>query len=512
MAKESIDQELTKRSRERRIAWGIAVVFVVSTLLQAFWMDRRQGYGYVQSLLYFGLVHLNVILIMFLVFLVSRNLIKAYLLRRSGRLGSSLRWRLVTSLLAFSLLPSIVLFSGSSYVIRQGFDRWFSGQVSTALDDAQKISTVHYDGIEQNLEFYSKKGQKFFTNAKRRPDQVDLERLLDDYPIQAAEVYLDFSSPPLRKLRSSLQDWAVPRAAVDSLARAFKGENFSLIRQYGDGDLVQEFSPFKWGDAFEGGTGVLVVSQNVPLGLKTRITDLQTAFSGYSRTMVFKNKLKANYTLVLLTLFVLVLFVVSWFGLLIAKSITDPVAELMKATEAFREGRWLYRIPMPRPEDRPKSQQWHGMGSDLGVLQQAFNQMAEEVGRRGRQLEEANGQLISIVRELEDRERYLEILISSIRRGVLVLDPGGFVQRVNQEALSFSSLDHNGEINLSEWAVGKKWNEVFSNFSNPEEVLHFIEEVRQLGGRPIDRIFELLCVFEEVELEFEVSLNIHFIF
>ena len=148
-------KERAKRLRERRVAYGITIVFILSTLLQAFLTNKKESYGFVQSILFFGLIHLNVIIIMFLVFLVSRNLIKAYLVWRTGALGSSLRWKLVTSLMAFSILPSVLLFAGSSYVIRQGFDRWFSGQVFKALEDAQAITDVHYNGLQENLNFFT---------------------------------------------------------------------------------------------------------------------------------------------------------------------------------------------------------------------------------------------------------------------------------------------------------------------------------------------------------------------
>ena len=69
-----------------------------------------------------------------------------------------------------------------------------------------------------------------------------------------------------------------------------------------------------------------------------------------------------------------------------------------------------------------------GTNPDLEILKSAFNLMAEEVGTRGKKLEE-------VVINLEARERYLETLLSSIRRGVVVLDTEGKIQRINKEAL-----------------------------------------------------------------------------
>ena len=473
--------EVRKRKREQRVALFVTFVFIVSTLFQALVTGKKQGYGLFDSLLYFSMLHLNVILIMFLVFLVSRNLIKAYLLRRTGKLGSSLRWKMVTSLLAFSLLPSILLFAGSTYVIRQGFDRWFGNQVAKALDDAQSITKVHYDGIEDNLNFYSKRITEMFRAWNRLPERAEVAQIKRNFPVEAVEVYFDLIHPPLRNLKEDIPDWAVPKAAVESLQRAFDGEAFLLIRQYGDGDLVQRYTPIRVGAEH---SIVLVLSQTVPLGLKTRISELETAFAGYQKTRFLKDSLKKNYTLILLTLFVLILFVVSWFGLYIARSVTDPVAELMKATEAFRDGHWDYRIPTSMPQSLQDT------GADLEVLKAAFNLMAEEVGRRGHQLEDANGQLISLVRELEDRERYLEILLSSIRRGVLVLDPGGKIRRINTEALQFGIADEVPKENPTQF-LGWDWRKIFSNLGTNDEAKNWLTEATVRRGQPVDKIFEI---------------------
>lgn len=480
-----LSDETKKRRREQRVAWVLTLGFIISTLLQALITGKKQGYAFFDSLLYFALLHLNVILIMLLVFLVSRNLIKAYLLRKTGKLGTSLRWKMVSSLLVFSLLPSILLFASSSYVIRKGFDRWFGNQVAKALDDAQAITKVHYDGIENNLLFFANRIDADFKKKDTPVSVADVEKILKNFPVGAVEIYRNLLGPPIRRLKDGAADWSVPRAATESLQRAFSGEDFDLIRQYGDGDLVQRFVSLR--PPGEARPIILVLSENVPLGLKTRIAELETGFAAYKKTRLLKDSLKKNYTLILLTLLMLILFTVSWFGLHIARSVTEPVAELMKATEAFRDGRWDYRIPSPL---QPTPQSLQESGADLEVLKAAFNLMAEEVGRRGRQLEEANGQLISLVRELEDRERYLEILLSSIRRGVLVLDPTGHIRRLNSEALRFAAdLGVHGQNPAA--YLGQDWRNLFTNFFSVEEAETWLSEIAQRSGNPEDRICEV---------------------
>lgn len=496
-----VSPETKKRRRERRIALFLMLVFLVTTSLQVFFTDRAQEFGFEQSLLYFALLYLNVILIMFLVFLVSRNLIRAYLARKSGTLGGGLRWRLVSSLLAFSMLPSIVLFVASSAVIRQGFDRWFGEQVSSALEDSQTITEVHYKGIEQNLEFFANRVSESLVEAQTWPDEKGLKGILEQYPIEAAEIYTSLLEAPEKKLGEGIPQWKIPRASSESLEKAFEGSSFHLIRKFGEGDLLQFFLPITLDSEPEDSgmlgfrakdTRILVLSYTVPLGLKTRIAKLKQSFVGYQQTKLLKDSLKTNYTLILLTFFVFIVFVVSWFGLYIARSIIEPVSELLKGTEAFREGKWDYRIETnlgSKKSDGPTA------GADLEVLKSAFNLMAEEVGQKSRQIEEANAQLVSLVRDLEERERYLENILSSIRRGVAVVSPNFNVQRVNVEALAFSTKNSSGTASDEVWtpeeAVGRAWAEIFPDLANQEEVKQWLRNAEALRGQSVEQIFEL---------------------
>jgi two-component system nitrogen regulation sensor histidine kinase NtrY len=472
-------EEKKKRKREIRVAVLIAIVFVISVISQTLLRERDSGYGFFQSLVYFAFLHLNVILIMLLVFLVSRNLIKGYLDRRSGKLGSSLRWKMVTSLVGFSLLPSILLFVGSTSVIRQGFDQWFGGQVAGVLSDAQAVVQLHYEDIESDLNFYSGSLARE-TAHKSSVNEEWIVSQVQHYPLYALEFYSSTLEPPLKAVGEGVDVNEVPRASLESLSRAFEGENFKLIRRIGFRDLVQQFVPIH----MSGRVQVLVLSQSVPLAMKTRMNELESAFASYQQTRKIKNTLKLNYTLILLTLFLLTMFVVSWFGLYVTKQVTDPVADLMKATEAFRVGDWDYRIPLALQATKTQSQ-----APDLEILKAAFNLMSEEVARRGQKLESANERLMSLVKELEERERYLETLLSSIRRGVVVLDSQRIIQRINKEALGFST-DHYKD-NDTGTLLGKSWDEVFYGLCSPEDSKAWFEEMEFKEGRSVDRIFEL---------------------
>lgn len=476
-------EELRNKRRERRVLYVVFVLFVIVSFAQAFLSESEQSAGFLSNLFYFLLLNLNVVVFGLLAFLVIRNLVKAYVAQKRGGLGMSLRWRIISSLLAFTIIPALLLFVGSSYVVRQGFDRWFNVSVGEALENANEISRVHYEEKTQHLLFF---GEKIRVEAERdnRVQQSDLRKWLESYPLQAIEYYPSFVAKPKRVINESIQSWRIPPAAVESLQNALKGDGYRLTRHVSGGDLVQVFIPIYLKDQ----RSILVLSDVVPLGLKTKIETLNARFEDYLSISQLKGKLKGNYTLILLSMFVLILFVITWFGLYLANSLTAPVLELIKGTQAFREGRYDYRIPVEIPL-KAKSLD-DSVKADLEVLKSSFNLMADEVGRRGGKLQEANAQLMSLVSDLEERERYLETLLSNIRRGVLVLDTEGKVLRVNSEAFLLSEMASKDPLDQQK-LVGLHWTESFSHFAPVEEVEQWLDLIRKQRGKKQDRIFEV---------------------
>src|SRR4051812_33965248 len=106
------------------IAVLLAIVFLANFALRL--SKLSSTLPFVSSILFFGIINLNLILLAVLVFLIFRNLSKLFLERRRGLLGSKLKTKLVLSFLTLSIVPTVVLFVISSLYINSTFDKWFS--------------------------------------------------------------------------------------------------------------------------------------------------------------------------------------------------------------------------------------------------------------------------------------------------------------------------------------------------------------------------------------------------
>lgn len=472
--------EKLKRRREKRAALLAAVVLILSVAIHAFVERKSENHRLVESLTYLSVIYFYIFVGVFLFILLARNLIKAYIERKSGQLGASLKWKIVFSLVTFSLLPSVVFFIGATALIRSGFEQYFGERVASALEDSEAIVKTHYDRIHRDMDLMASQTAKLLKQDARVPTKNKRQRsqsktasaqsnaIFNALPLSRLEIYRS----PKQKPELFTHFEKLPPTDADLVSRAFKGESFRQTSRFSEGDLIQRFQPFNTAS----GVNVLVLSQSVPLALYTRMEELKSTLVVYRETRTLKNSLKTQYSVVLLVLFVLVLFIVTWFGIYITREITDPVMELLEATNAFRSGKWDFRI-----KNVGNINPSRGMTADLELLKSSFNLMAEEVGTRGKKLEE-------VVMNLEGRERYLETLLSSIRRGVVVLNPEGKVQRINREALELliPDVQNPNPENLRD----SYWNESFK-ISPKERFEDFLRAVKIKRGQHLDQVFEV---------------------
>src|SRR5207249_3432751 len=128
--------EVRRRRREGWIIAGIIVAVVLLAIAQ-FRLPQSLGSGSLGTdAILIGLINVNLILLVLLVFLVGRNIAKLVFERRRRIMGAHLRTRLVVAFVAIALLPATLLFLVGLVFVGNSIERWFNGQVERALEGA----------------------------------------------------------------------------------------------------------------------------------------------------------------------------------------------------------------------------------------------------------------------------------------------------------------------------------------------------------------------------------------
>ena len=94
------------------------------------------------------LVYLDVVGLVVLTLLLSRNLIKAYFEKRHRMFGSGFRTKLIAAFIGFSLVPTVLLAVVASGVINEVMKVWFNNHVEEVLKDSKELATLYHERQE----------------------------------------------------------------------------------------------------------------------------------------------------------------------------------------------------------------------------------------------------------------------------------------------------------------------------------------------------------------------------
>jgi len=136
-------RERRKRKREMILIVLLSVLMVGLTVAEFQLTQLSSTLPFVNSIFFFGLLNVNIIILVALVWLIFRNIGKLFIERRRKILGARLKTKLVIAFLGFSIIPTLVLFVISAMYINSSFDKWFSLKIQNTLQASLDI-TEHY--------------------------------------------------------------------------------------------------------------------------------------------------------------------------------------------------------------------------------------------------------------------------------------------------------------------------------------------------------------------------------
>ncbi|MFB3075027.1 MAG: ATP-binding protein [Candidatus Methylomirabilales bacterium] len=430
-------ENLVEKAEQRRRTWpiiaGVAALVAVLTAVQVLLPQLRYPSPIPSNILIFALVNVNLILLVLLVLLVSRNLFKIYLERRHNLVGSKFRVKLVVTFLSLALLPAALLFLVASNIITTSVDSWFNIQVEESLERSLEVAETYYRDIHERA----------LISARHLARHIAAEGLLD-----ATEPYFNrFAREKLqemqlaviqifdRKGRQRLQIWGGHVNKDEALAatsryvrRALTGRDQSLIQTTGMGDLVRAIVPINLPSSKGQIIGVAAVGYLIPGGMARKATDITTGVDEYKQLKMLKNPIKGIYNMLFLMVTLVIIFAAVWVGGHMARRITVPIQKLAEGTRAVASGNLEYQVQVEADDE-------------IGTLVDSFNRMTQDLGRSKVELTEMNRDLQRTNVELGQRRAYMETVLESIGAGVLSVDAEGRVNTLNRAAARMLDLD-----------------------------------------------------------------------
>jgi two-component system nitrogen regulation sensor histidine kinase NtrY len=358
-----------------------------------------------------GLINLNLILLVLLVFLVGRNIVKLLFERRRGIMGSHLRTRLVGAFVAIALLPATFLFLVALVFVGNSIEKWFNGQVENSLEGSLEVAHAYYQDLAGSALGFARRlaaqvsNEGLLTSGRQDALTKFLDQRRTEYQLDVLEVF-GRGQVRGRSRRSDLPTQVGLQPGSELLRRVAAGDEATAVDPVGEADMIRAAVPIMTDGRR---MGVVVVGSYVPRSVVKRREEIDRAFGEYLRLKIQRRPIQTSYAITLALVTLVVLFSATWVGFYMARGITVPIQRLAEGTRAVAQGDLDHRI--------------EGEGEDeIGTLVRAFNSMT--------------GDLKQSRTEIESRRRYLEILLANITAGVISVDAEGRITTMNRAAES----------------------------------------------------------------------------
>ncbi len=150
--------------------------------------------------------------------------------------------------------------------------------------------------------------------------------------------------------------------------------------------------------------------------------ETQRAVTQYQRTESQRSGVQITFALIFLMVAMLFLVAAVAMGIHFATQLAVPISQLATAAEQVRAGDLATRVPEGERDD------------ELASLSRAFNRMTNQIESQQRELREAN-------RQLDERRRFTETVLTGVSAGVIGLDRAGRVYLPNRSASALLGVD-----------------------------------------------------------------------
>lgn len=422
----SVD-ERKKRIREAAVIVMAVLLIALLTVVEIRLTQLSSKAPLSSNVVIFGMINVIVLLVVLLVYLISRNIVKLLVESRTRVLATRLRTKLVISFVGLSLVPTMLLFFASASFITNSIQNWFNVQVETSLSESLEVAQTYYKNSATNALFY----------ARRLSETIKRDRLLNDsnllkmkdiirekqkeYNLGIVEVFSSQREELIRASNSEVPLGDLTSPNSEDINQALSGRELTKVNSVGKADLIRGIVPIYSTYNDRDVVGVVVVNYYVPHSLVSKMRDISTSYQEFRRLKILKNPITTGYLLVLFLIASVIVFLAFWIGIYLANSMTRPIQELVEGTHAVADGNLDVRVNAEGPDE-------------IGMLVRSFNTMIQDLGSQRQALNATNVELTRINQEIESRRRYMEIVLRNVAAGVIAVDQDGLITTINTSA------------------------------------------------------------------------------
>ena len=401
---------------------GLLVSFLLAAVITLGSFDFMPNKGqWTDVFVFFALSEFIVAALVVFSLVLGRSLLRLWAERRRGQLGVRFKTKMVLGAMAISLLPVIFMFFSSYALLNHSLSRWFPQSLEEAAKDSKDL--VNNLGIQERerLNSYAQiAAQELGTNPSPEALNALLKRFM---PGADGILVLDANGLVLR----SAATFPIPPNAPGAL----------------DKPLPSGAEVWRVGDIFSTvgraplGAGSVMVLRRTSANIIQRPERINHEVDQYFSEAQRYRALKTQLLMALSLFTVMLLFAVTWIALYLSNQVTLPIQALADGTREVSKGNFDYRVEAQAQDE-------------LGSLVSSFNAMTSQLADSRHQINEFTRNLQKALQEIESRRKLLETVLENIPTGVISLDAGANVLRVNSSAVRIFGEQARAAKSLSE--------------------------------------------------------------
>ena len=429
-------QSVVSSKKSWILAFCILLSVIVLTIVEIKIVNFDSNFPLSSAVLMFTLININLLLLLSLIVIVFRNLAKAFYKTKNKFLGSNLKRRLIISFILLALAPTIILFYFSIQFISISVAFWFNAPVEQTLKSSLSVGQKLYEYVEERNEFFAKRAafqivsRKLLNENKAKQLNRYVQVIQRAFDLDAVEIY----TPDAKRLSLSLskefdKDLHFGILTNNDLISIPDNKKTNTISQTNKmGELLRTVSGIPFGVEPKKAKAFIVITSLVSQELSKDLHDILQGTQEYQQLKLSKQPAQISLYIALTIVALLIIFCAIWFGIHLAKSITDPIKHFADGTKRVSDGDLNYQIDFSADDE-------------IGTLIKSFNLMTKELAAGRKKIALSEKQLKEQNKELEKSRQYIEIVLENVSAGVIAIDKDGIVTTFNKAAELMLNID-----------------------------------------------------------------------
>ena len=357
--------------------------------------------------------------------IVARRLVLLWASRRQGLAGARLHARLVLRFGLIAVIPTIVVSVFSTMFLDYGLNKLFGERVRTAIENSINVADSYQREHEQRVGNDAEAvANQIRTLVVDRNDVGQLSDLLDNQiALRGLSEGIIFNRGRQILARDGLSFLMEFNLDVpDSLLDQADDEGIVVVRSPDRVRALVSLDPI--------GGIYLYVGRLVDEKVLANVRDTQVAVRLYKQLEESRTGLQLTSALVFSAMAFLLLMAAIWIAIVSATQLVKPLSRLAVAAQKIGGGDLSARVKIGVRDD------------ELSALSRTFNVMAIQLQTQQQALVAAN-------RQMDDRRRFTELVLSGVSAGVIGLNKDGRIDLPNRSAselLGINLNDHVGQL------------------------------------------------------------------